>query len=630
MRKDFTARKFYAHHGSNFYLDRQALVFNLFIDPDGPMIDTYRDEVLERLPQLAADFPDRVAELFARVLIQISKMDIDLYVDRYAISRDGDDYVIAVQYLDEYVSEDAVHFVCDWFRAMNNRERFDFDGKFAELQKVFDGTLFGGPTIYSLIEAGLKRDIPVHFLRDENEFQWGYGKKAVRGRSTTFHVDSIKDTEFTMFKDMFGDFLNTCGFPTPTGKNCFSEKEAIAVAEELGFPLVVKPVAGHKGQGVTTGIEAMDGVSKAYRNIVDGAREEGISFDGALVQQQIFGTDHRLLAVGGKFVAALERVPAYVDGNGRDSIEQLIAVENDTVVRLDNARSPLCKIKIDEDLLDYLSLQELSLSSVPKDGERVELRRVANISQGGVSINVTEKIHPQNVKMVEDIARFFDLTCLGIDVLAKDIGRPWTEGNFGIIEVNAGPGVFMHLAPALGGSIDVPGKIMRSFFPEPGHERVPIIAGNCLSLEFCQSLYEKLRAIRPDLEFGSLTDEGIHFNGEYFYKNPAHWQNVQIILRHPGLDFAVFKHDKDGIFDDGIYHQGADVVILADPHEAEEIMKRDLLPGGYFIAVQDDAAVVYRKDEQIGSVDIAGAGSRDAALLAVLEPLLVELAVKYE
>jgi cyanophycin synthetase len=227
-----------------------------------------------------------------------------------------------------------------------------------------------------------------------------------------------------MFKDMVGEFLEMCGFPTPKSVNCFSEEEAIDVAKEIGFPVVLKPVAGHKGQGVTTNIESVNEVRKAFHKIIQLAEQQGVPFEGALVQKQVYGTDHRLLAVGGKFVAALERVPAFVEGNGYDTIEKLIEIENAKEIRLDNARSPLCKIKIDDNLKDFLALQNKDLSYVPAAGEKITLRRVANISAGGVSINVTDKVHPDNIKMVEDIARFFKVKCLGIDVLQKIYQNP--------------------------------------------------------------------------------------------------------------------------------------------------------------------------------------------------------------
>jgi cyanophycin synthetase len=628
--QDFTVHSFQNFIGPNFYLDRQALVINLLLAPEGPEVDHYRDAVLEKFPVLDAQFPDRVAELYAQVLIQVMKMDIDLFVNKYAVHGDGDDVLVAVEYLDNLIARNCAEFVADWLRALNGDQPFDFDGGFEKLQGEFDATVFGGPTIYSLIEAGLKRNIPVLFLYEENVFMWGYGKRHVRGRSTTFHTDSIKDTEFTTFKDMVKDFLLMCGFPTPSGSNTFTADAAVAEAHEQGFPVVVKPLAGHKGQGVTTGIKSDAEVRTAFGRILESCREEGVSFDGAIVEKEIYGTDHRLLTVNGKFVAALERVPAYVDGDGSGTISELIAAENDTVVRLDNARSPLCKINIDDDLREYLQLQDLSLEYVPKEGERVFLRRVANISAGGVSINVTDKMHPKNVKMVEDIAKYIEVGILGIDVLAQDIAKPWDEGSFGIIEINAGPGVFMHLAPAIGESIDVPGTVMEGHFPAPAHGRVPIIAGNRIDTGLAGGIHLLLEGVRPGLEFGALTADGIHFNGGYFHKNKHHDDNVKLLLRNPKLDAALFSHTADQIDDYGMVHQGADLVILEEPAGQEAILRRDLLPGGWLVEAGEGRAVMTRDGEEVGRLSFEEAGGRDAALLDLVGRVAPELLRKYD
>ncbi|OQA00532.1 MAG: Cyanophycin synthetase [Bacteroidetes bacterium ADurb.Bin408] len=628
--KDFKPRKFYAYNGPNFYLDRQALVFNLFIAPEGDTVEFYKEQIVKYFPKLNEIETPYVVYLFAETLMQVLKMDIDLFIGKYGISSDGDEYVLAVEYLDKEIAEEAVYLVSDWFRAMTNNWEFDFGKEFAKLQAMFDKTLFGGPTLYSLIEAGIKLGIPVIYLYEENQFMWGYGKKQLRGRSTTFHTDGIKDTEFTMYKDMVGDFLEMCGFPTPKGKNCFDEEEIVKEAIKLGFPCVVKPVAGHKGQGVTTNIESETEVRVAFNKIINAAKEEGVNFDGAIVQQQIYGTDHRLISIGGKFVAALERVAAYVDGNGKNTIEELIKEENDKLIRLDNARSPLCKIKIDENLIDFLKLQKLSLTSVPAEGERITLRRVANISAGGVSINVTDKIHPVNVKMVEDIAGYFNVKALGIDVLAADISKPWTEGNFGIIEINAGPGVFMHLAPAYGGSIDVPKHIMLSHFKNGDNGRIPIIATNGVSLNFANMLNDKLHSIKPEIYFGCLLEEGVHFNGAYFYNNPEHNQNVKIILRNPKVDFALFKHNKHDIYDYGLLHTGADIVILDNAAYAEEVvLKEQLLPDALLVEITDNELKLKKNNDVVNTVWADNDADKDYKLLNLIEPYLSEIISRY-
>lgn len=646
---DFLIRKIYTYSGPSLYLNKPAVVFNLSLDPEGPDADFYKDKVLMQFSDLDQNYPGKVASLFAEVLLRVVKMDLDLYVNGFSVTPDGDEYTIAIEYLDAKLAKDCIYLVSDWFNAMNdNDESFDFQDEFTLLQKKFDKTLFGGPTIYSLIEGGVKRGIPVHYLYEENQFQWGYGKKQRRGRSTIFHTDGIKDTEFTSYKDMVGDFLELCGFPTPKGKNCFAEEEILEEAEKIGWPVVIKPVAGHKGQGVTTGIESIEEAKKAFNNIVKAAQEAGVAFEGALVQQQIYGYDHRILTIGGKFVACLKREPAFVIGDGKSTIKELIDKDNELEIRADTARSPLAKIKLDEDMLDFLHLRGLTADDIPQENEKVVLRRVANISAGGVSFNVTSDTHPKNIEMAENIAKFLNVTALGIDVLAQDISKPWDEGNFGIIEINAGPGVFMHLAPAFGGSVDVPGKIMEHFYgSDPVKSRVPIIVGNFLTSPLIEKIYSALQELKPDVEFGCVKTNGVYFNNVLFTHN-NHFENCKILFRNPKLDIAVIDHYSENIHDYGTYHSGHDIAILDRANYAEQILARDLLPDGILIEItgtdqltventenQHDAKapliiVVKKAGEVLATIPVENEEELDNLTFKALKPYLKEVFLKYE
>ncbi|MFO7735341.1 MAG: acetate--CoA ligase family protein [bacterium] len=639
VKKDFSVHKFYTYTGPNYYMDRQAIVFNLTINPSGPSADFYQEEILKKFPELEKNYPDKVADLFAAVLARIFKMDMDLFVRRVNVFTDKTDYVIALEHLDDYLAREAIYFASDWFRSMNEEiSDFDFHKEFDELKEIFDGTIFGGPTIYALIEGAIKRRINVHYLYEENQFQWGYGKKQIRGRSTILHIDGIKDTEFTSYKDMVGEWLEMCGFPTPSGENCFYLDDAVAVAEKIGYPVVVKPVAGHKGIGVTTGIEDADGVRKAFSSILFSAEESGEKFEGALVQRQIYGNDHRILTVGEKFAACLKRVPAFVKGDGKSTIEELIEEENRKEIRKDNARSPLGKIKIDDDLTDYLALQNLDISSIPAENEKIELRRVANISAGGVSYNVTEKVHPANIELVENIADFLKVTILGIDVLAADISKPWTDGDFGIIEINAGPGIFMHLAPAYGGPVDVPDIIWNHLFGKTeGFDRIPIIVGNRMNSEFISNICKNLREHKKNVLAGSVRDEGVFFNDRFFTNNPRHDINCSVLLRHRSLDFAIIKHTFEKIHDYGIWHQGHDVAILEDANYAEDlVLKRDLLEDGLLIEIktlpeQEESCEITmtRKGDKLQKRTVPKK-ERDLHVFKLLSPELYELLFKYD
>jgi cyanophycin synthetase len=374
-------------------------------------------------------------------------------------------------------------------------------------------------------------------------------------------------------------------------------------------------------------------VRYAYQAIMLHHQETQTEFTGVIVEQMIFGTDHRLLAIGGKFAAALEREPAFVIGDGIHTIKQLIKIENETNKdRSNNSRAPLAKISIDDDVKNFLKLQGIDLKFVPNDGQKIYLRRVANISAGGLSKNVTDVIHPLNIKMVEDIASFFRITAFAIDVLAEDISKPWNEGNFGIIEINAGPGIFMHLAPAIGEPVDVPGMVIEHFFPTPDHARIPIVIGNNITKSFADRLYQKVLEINPKMKyFGSLTEEGIHFNTQFFTKHKKHDWNVAIMLRHIKLDFAVFSHNRDNIHDYGIYHSGADIVILDRPNYAERTLESELLKHGYVAEIYHEKGVIEVLDTNsslvtypIDPADVEG------SVLNAISPYLAEIIQRYE
>jgi len=586
---DFNVRKFYAYTGPNNYLDRKAMVFNIYIAPEGPVVDFYKDRVLAKLPQLATDFPNRVIELFAKSLSIINKMNLNLFCEKYSISRDNDEWVIAIEFFDENVVKNTINFVSEWFIAMNeNNDKFDFDTNFATIQQEFNKTIFGGPTLYSLVEAGVKKGIPVHFLFEENQLQWGYGKKQQRGRSTIFNSDSIKDIEFTQYKDMVAELLETCGFPTPLAVNCFTEEEITEESKSIGFPCVIKPITSHKGVTVSTGINSVEQAVAAFNNLIKTSEDEGVTFEGALIQEQIDGDDYRLLLIGGKFAAAIKREPATVTGDGTNTISQLIDVENKNEMRSDAPRSPLTKIRIDDSMIQYLALQNKTTDYVPAQNEIVRLRSVANISTGGISINVTDTVHPKNIELAENIARFFNINVLSIDVITKDISQPWAAKDFGIIELNAGPGIFMHLAPAVGQSIDLASKIMEHFFgTDASKSRIPIIAGNNISDALMTQLYNKLQELKPNVQVASVNKDGIKFDNQFFTKTKGHDSDIAIAMRDPKLEFAIFNHTKENIYDFGVWHSGSDVAILDHASYAEYIMKRDLLPDGLLIEIDD-------------------------------------------
>jgi cyanophycin synthetase len=614
--------------GPNVPLPVEAVAFELSYDARLPLQDLWA-AIVGHLPGLAGEEPPAAfPELFSRAVIEVQRLGMGLFATRWSVAAAGDGVAtVAVQYVDPDVCRSCVDLVGDWLRDVLEGRDFDFEARYAAVLRRFLRGRFGGPTIYSLLEAGYRAGLPDFYLESEGVVQWGYGRKQLRGRSTVLHRDSIKDTELTTYKDRAKAFLDDLGLPVPRGEIVFELDEAQRAAARLGFPVVTKPVAGHKGQGVTTGVTSERDVKMGFELAVEASESAD---DGVIVEKQIAGTDHRLLTVGGRFVAALQRLPASVVGDGERTVEELIALENARPERADTPRSPMGKIEIDDILLQFLDDRGRSLQDVPAAGEELVLRRVANLSQGGVSINVTGVIHPRNVKLAEDVARFLDVHVLGIDLLAQDITQPWTESPCAIIEINAGPGVFMHLVPARGESIDVPAIVLRGHFPTPASARVPVLVFNRLDAATARRLTE-LGARCPGVEeVGVARLDGLFFNGEFFSRRPDHIANVRNMMRSPRLDMALIEYDEPHLVDEGLYNWGADVVVLERPTPIErETLTRDLLPGGLVVEV-DEAAGQLRLTPRDGGPSTLPLGDSIAEGLAgALGPLLAGLAEFY-
>jgi cyanophycin synthetase len=578
--KTFNLSHFKNYLGPNPYLNKGALVFEFAISSaNQPLpIEDYHQEILKKIPQLSSHIPNTYEELFAQTVAQVNQLEMELYIESYSVI----DHHIAIQCLDYETTLGVINLVWEWWETITHYQDFNFRSRLKELQENFRVSPYGGPTSYALWESAAKKGIPTFYLPEERLMQYGYGKYNLRGVSTTFSCDSHLDSDFTTFKDHCKEFLTRCGFPVPQGKVVYSFKEALDLGDNINisYPLVVKPVVGHKGIGVTANINTEKELKFAYNQAVDASphhREE------IIIEQYIPGRDFRLICVGGKFVAALERRPPFIVGDGKSTIEELIEQENATEARQDTPISPLAKIIVDDVLENYLEQQRLSLNTVLDVDNLVYLRQVSNISSGGVSVDITRTIHPDNIILAQEIAQYFNLICLGIDVIALNLSKSWKQGEFAIIEINAAPGVFMHLKPALGESIDVPGRVLEYLFPPEKPCRMPIITFNHLSEKTIFELVDLILMRRPHWTIGALSHQGMWLNHSGKILRENYNTHVRTLLRHPQLDLLLVEYSGDIFEKEGMMYEGSDMVILENPTKIERILARDLLPNGIFI-----------------------------------------------
>ncbi|MBE9052550.1 cyanophycin synthetase [Nostocales cyanobacterium LEGE 11386] len=581
--------------GPNPYLDTGALVFDFaLIEYRKPLaIADYISSIGDRYPHLSEQTYESHANLFAQVVSEVGKLDMGLHLNRWNVKPYANYARISVQSLHERTSRAVVYFVWDWFEAITQDQDFYFDEELLTLQKQFRQSVYGGPTVYALLRTACEKGIPTFYLWDEGLMQYGHGKKQVRGVATTFDCDSHLDSDFTTRKDDCKIFLQTLGLPIAEGDIVFSEKEALAVAKEIRYPVAVKPVVGHKGIGVTAGVQDSRELESAYgRALAAIPEDQPIRI---IVEKSISGTDFRLLCVDGKFVAATERRPASVVGDGYLTIAELIRQENRKSARLDTPTSPMTKIQCDEAMELYLYEQGLSLDSVIKKGRTVSLRKVANLSAGGISIDATPTIHHDNIILAQDIAQHFRLTCLGIDVIAENLSESWKSGNFAILEINAAPGILMHLNPAVGESVDVPSHILETFFESGINARIPIITFNKISVEELQETIDYILSQHPDWTIGAVCHDAVFVNRSKKSLHKDYNSNVRTLLRHPKLDLLIAEYEENILEEQGMFYQGSNMVVLNNPTETEMILVRDVFDGSTVVIKKENDISIRRQ-----------------------------------
>ncbi len=332
--KDFEISNITVFSGPNYYLDRQAVVFNLFIAPLGNNANFYKTHIEKRIESIKDIEPAYVANLFAETLLQVLKMNSDLFIEKYSISKNDNEYIIAIEYLDKDIAKDCIFFVRDWFRAINDEKEFEFDEKFKAIISSYYKSDFGNALLYNLVKAGNVNNLPFIHIPEEGSFQLGYGNKQLRVNENAFHTDSIKDYEFIFNNEKLYDFLINNGFPALESKQCFNEKEAIKTASEIGYPVLAKPVNIHKEHCVRQNLTSDNEVKKAFNEITDQINEEGNVFKSIIIQKQMFGSEHKILLVDGYCNCVLRNEP-----DEKNKYKVIDDIHPDNIVLIENIAS---------------------------------------------------------------------------------------------------------------------------------------------------------------------------------------------------------------------------------------------------------------------------------------------------
>ena len=441
-------------------------------------------------------------------------------------------------------------------KTLLNQESFDVIYAVNRIKNVMAEYELGVST-QVIVEACQERGIPVHRISEGSLLQLGYGRNQRRIQATITDATSSIGVDIACDKEMTKKILSDGGVPVPWGYIVRTEEEATQAFLDMKTAVVIKPLHGNQGKGVTlrltsvSEVRAAFKVAQTYGNLV-------------IIEEYIAGQHYRLVVVGDRLIAAAKRVPAHVIGDGSSTIEELVAQTNRDPLRGDDHEKALTKIKIDPVVIMTLTQKQLTLSSVLKQGEMVYLRDSANLSTGGIAEDVTDRVHPDNAELVVFASKLIGLDVAGIDLVIEDIEASYREKNGRIIEVNAAPGIRMHHFPSVGKAREVGKAIVEQVLPS-GNGRIPIVSITGTNGKTTTTRMISKMLADQKLLVGMTSTDGVYINQKLWVSGdmtgPA---SARTILRHPDVQVAVLETARGGMLRAGLGYDYADVAVITN------------------------------------------------------------------
>jgi cyanophycin synthetase len=428
---------------------------------------------------------------------------------------------------------------------------FDVKAEVKRLREMADDLLLG-PSTRAIVDAAEARRIPVHRLTSGSLVQLGWGARQRRIFTAETDRTSAIAESIAQDKELTRRLLRTVGVPVPDGRAVADAEDAWEAAQEIGPPVVVKPRDGNHGRGVFTGLTAREEVLAAYAH----ADRQG---SGVLVERFAPGAEHRVLVVNGQVVAASRGEPAIIVGDGSRSVAQLIDEQlNSDPRRGEDCSSLLYTIELNPVTLLAIEQQGYGPASVPAPGKRILIKR-----NGNVDTDVTERVHPDVAARAVEAARVVGLDIAGLDIVAEDIARPLEDQGGAVVEVNAGPGLQMHVQPADGAPRPVGQAIVATMFPPEDNGRIPLVAvaGRKGKTSTVQLLGRMLARGRGPVALA--TSEGVYRDGELVKPGDASgYEGARAVLQHPLVEWAVCEVSAESVRVEGLGFDECDVAVV--------------------------------------------------------------------
>ncbi|HUR94320.1 MAG TPA: cyanophycin synthetase [Gemmatimonadales bacterium] len=460
-----------------------------------------------------------------------------------------------------------------------------------------------GPSTMSLVRAAEERRIPWIRLNEQNLIQFGHGRYQQRIQATVTSRTSHIAVELASDKEETNRLLANLGLPVPRQRLVQRADDAVAAAERIGYPVVVKPYNANHGRGISIHLNTEEQVRTAF----EVAKEHSRS---VIIESFITGDDHRMLVINGELVAVSKRVPGHVVGDGKQTIEQLMDEVNRDPRRGIGHEKVLTRLQFDQQAETLLEKKGYTRETVPAAGERVFLRSTGNLSTGGTATDLTDVVHPDNIEMAVRAVKSIGLDVGGVDFLSTDITESYKEIGGAICEVNAAPGFRMHMAPSEGRPRDVAGPVMDMLFPPGTPSRIPIAAvtgtnGKTTTARMLAHI-QKLAGHHV----GLTSTDGVYIDGQRTVAGDMTGPiATRMVLSDPAVDVAVLEIARGGLLRAGMAIRHCDVGAVLN-------VKSDHL-GLRGIGTLEDLAKVKRIVVEV---------ARDTAVINADDPLCLKMA----
>ena len=509
-------------------------------------------------------------------------------------------YHVVFAYMEEKVGRYAAKASVRIAEALIESREYDLEKDLQEMREIRERERLG-PSTGSIVREAVSRNIPYIRLNKYSLCQLGYGSNQKRIQATVTSDTSSIAVEIACDKEDSKDLLLAAEVPVPKGEVIRTESGLIDAVKYVGFPLVVKPVDGNHGRGITANINSIEETKEAFEKARSISRS-------VIVEKYITGEDYRLLVINYELIAAAKRTPAHVIGDGKSSIQKLVDKVNEDPRRGYGHEKVLTQISINEMTNDILKRRGYTKESVLKKNEILYLKDTANLSTGGTSTDVLDEVHPGNVFMAERIAKIIGLDICGIDIMTDDIGIPLEESGGAVLEVNAGPGFRMHLAPTEGLARNVAANVVDMLFPKGENARIPIIAvtGTNGKTTTTRLIAHMLKMV--GYKVGYTTSDGVYIQNRLLMEGDCTGPtSSEFVLKDPTVNVAVLECARGGLLRAGLAFDHCDIGIVtnvASDHlglkgirtieqmaRVKGVVPESVFPKGYAILNADDELV---------------------------------------